>query len=236
MGTRSLTMTPADILKYQEEQVRTGNCLPLGRMQKIAIGPAAGFVPPPNDPVIAKFGRLIELRDRFLPIAFSMDRSMVLCTAPLVDRNNRVCLPDVPDPNWLPRARTNEEIQGRTVKEGGPEHTEWMKINRPGARPPAPTGREISLPVEITNDVVRMVPQRLEDRTNEILEGTNFLVFSPVEKITFQPEIEGRLQGTAWWIDCKPEPNGTRTAFLVDRATGQAHFFGGLYDVGAPAG
>jgi hypothetical protein len=219
MGTRaSLTMTPADILRYQNDLVRTGKYLPLGRMQKISIGPTQTFTPPASDPYIRKFGRLIDLRNRFLPIAQSPDRMMILVTAPLVGRDNRVSLPDVPDPDWAPGAWTREELEGREVEKNG------ARIRMPVERP-------------LEKDTARMIPQRLEDRTNEILEGTNFLVFAPVINVAFQPEIENRLVGTAWTIQCGFNPaDRTHTSLLIDRATGETHFFGGLYDIAGPEG
>lgn len=252
MGRTQLSMTPADILKYQNDLVRTGKCLPLGRMQKIAIGPTAGYVPPPADPYIRKFGRLIDLRDRFLPIAQSLDRMMVLVTAPLVDRNNRVQLPDVPDPDWTPAGYTREELENRaqgqeiTLAQAEREISAAEQAGdlRAAARwrAAAETVREghaVRMPVErpIEKDTARMIPQRLEDRTNELLEGTQFLVFSPVISVAFQPEIENRLVGTAWTIQFGFNPaDRTHPSLLVDRATGETHFFGGLYDIAGPSG
>jgi hypothetical protein len=217
---KTLTMTPADILKLQSEYVRTGKYLPLGRMQKISIGPEGGYVPPPGDLYIQKYGRMIELRDRFLPIAHSLDKTMILVTAPLMDRNGRVGLPDVPDPDWTAPPRTIEEIEG------------VEKVD-------TVTGRRWREPFQgdASRYQPRMIPQNLRDRTNRKLEGSNFLVFSPVERILFQPEIENRLIGTAWWIDCKySHVDQTYVTLLIDEATGETHFFGGMYDISAPAG
>jgi len=221
MGTEKLTMTPVDELKYQNELIRTGDVLPLGRMQKISIGPSAAYTPPAGDAYIAKFGRIIDLRDRFLPIAKSRDGSMILVTAPLRDLEGRVSLPDLPDPGWTPAPPSREEILGRQ---------EIDKVS----------GKEVTIPyTDLARIAPRMIPQRLEDRTNEVLEGTGgkILVFQPVLRMTFQPELEGRLVGTAWWIECKFNPvNKTHCALLIDRSTGETHFFGGCYEVCAPGG
>jgi hypothetical protein len=216
---KSLTMTPKDILAYQCELVRTSNYLPLGRMQKIAIGPSGDYTPPAGDLYIQKYGRLIDLRNSFLPIAHSPDKSMILVTAPLLDRDGYVALPDLPDPSWIPAPPSKEEIEGREVIDtanGTKRRESYTDFDR--VKP-------------------RMIPQRLEDRTSIRLEGSNFLVFAPVERITFQPEIDNRTVGTAWWIDCKANPaDKTMATLLVDQKTGQVHFFGGRYSIEAPSG
>lgn len=214
---KSLTMTPKDILAYQSELVRTGNYHPLGRMQKIAIGPSGDYTPPPDDPYIAKYGRLIELRESFLPIAHSPDRSMILVTAPLLDRNGYVGLPDLPDPGWIPGPPSEEEILGREeIRDGRKVRVAYTDLDR--VKP-------------------KMIPQRLEDRTSVRLDGSNYLVFAPLERVTFQPEIDNRTVGTAWWIDCKLNPaDGTHPTLLIDQKTGEVHFFGGRYSIEAPSG
>lgn len=76
--------------------------------------------------------------------------------------------------------------------------------------------------------VAPMIPQRLEERATGLLKGTNFLVFEPVAQVLIHPEgiadywlIEGRAhQGT-----------GTHLALIVDRVTGQAHFYGGMFRI-----
>ena len=246
--TRSLTMSPVDILNYQNELVRTGKYIPLGRMQKISIEPADDWTAPPNDPVIAKFGRMIDLRDRFLPIAQSPDRSMILVTAPLVDRAGRVSLPDVPDPGWTPGVITKEELEGQDVTLSFAESrlaeaelkgdlraaAQWRS-----ARDNVKNGHPVRMPYErpIEKDMARLLPQRLEDRTVKMLEGTNYMVFQPLINLAFQPEIEKRLVGTAWTIRFAfNAADSTHPALLVDRKTGETHFFGGIYDIFGPLG
>lgn len=208
------TMDAAGILKYQGDLIRTGQYLPLGKMQKIAIGPNAAYLPPANDAIIAKVGRFIELRDRPLPLGQSMDRSMLIVPGLLLTKDNRVELPDLPDPNWTAPPPTKEEIEGIEVTDAvtGQKHTEFPK--------------------ESARMNVRMIPQRLEDRAEGRLEKTNFLVFSPVIGITFQPEIANRMVGDAWLVDCRFNPvDRTHMALLVDQKTGQVHFFGGMFEV-----
>ena len=214
MSMTSAVMTPADILKIQNEFVRTGNFEPVGRMQKIAIGANAKYIAPENDPIIARNGRFIELRDRPLPIGQSRDRSLLLICSPLIDRSTGyVALPDLPDPNWIPPPPTKEEVEGVQVYD--------VNAKRMVTKFPESTARQ-----------ARMIPQRLEDRAEGILENTNFLIFSPVIGISFQPEINSRMIGDAWLIECRHDA-ATRTdmALLIDRQTGEAHFYGGAYEI-----
>jgi hypothetical protein len=221
--TATLTGTPADLITYQNELIRTKNYSPLGRMNKIAIGPSSRWKPVLTDPFIAKFGRLIDLRNRWLPIAASPDRSMLLVTAPLMARSIHtdeliVGLPDVPDPTGKPMPWTSDEVQG-------------------------------IVPRDSAKDVPAMLPQRLEDRceladngTPGALEGTNFLIFQPVLVIAYQPEIiqDGRsqLQAAMWTIRCIDDngellldANGQHATLLIDPRTGKTHFFGGQYNI-----
>lgn len=212
--TATATMDAAGILKYQSELIRTGQYQPLGKMQKIAIGPNAAYIAPANDSLIAKFGRFIELRNRPLPLAMSMDRSMLIVPGLLLTKDSRVELPDLPDPGWTPPPPSQEEITG------------VEKVD-------TVTGRKWREPATVSaRDNVPMIPQRLEDRAEGRLEKTNFLVFSPVIGISFQPEIEKRMVGDAWLIDCRYNPaDRTHMALLVDQKTGAVHFFGGMFEV-----
>jgi hypothetical protein len=220
--TAAVMNSVADVLKFQNECIRTGNYESLGRMQKIAVGPVAGYVPPVNDPIIAKFGRFIDLRDQVLPLAQSRDRSMLLVPGALMDRAGRVTLPDLPDPGWIAPAPTKAEIEGVEVEKEIKDADGKVVGHR--------TVREF--PKDSPRLNVRMLPQRLEDRAEARLEGTNFLVFSPVIGITFQPEIAKRMVGDAWLIECRHDP-ATRTdmALLVDQKTGEVHFFGGMFEI-----
>lgn len=229
MSRATMTMTPADILTYQSELIRTGKAMPLGRMCKIAIGPSDDFRQTPADNFIKKYGRLIDMRDKFLPISQSPDRSMLLVPSAMLDRDGRVGLPDVPDPEWVAPPRTKEEIEG--VERTHPTSGRKYRVS-PGSKDPY---RGDVVEVDSARYQARMLPQRLEDRTDVILEGTNYLVFSPVLHIAFQPELGGDLAGTVWTIDCLPNPaDRTLMSLLVDRRTGETHFFGGLFDIRRP--
>ena len=214
----------ADVLKFQNDCARTMQYEPLGRMQKIAIGPNALWDPKiksAQDPTLEKFGRFIELRDQPLPLAQSQDRSMLIVPAPLVHKvTGRVELPDLPDPNWTPGIASREEVEGMEVVRNGqkvrafPGDKDW-----PGG--PISSSR-----------IAPMRKQSLEARAEGILAGTNFLIFSPVIRVTFQPEINKRMVGDAWVIECKHDPaTKTDMALLIDRATGEIHFYGGLFEI-----
>jgi hypothetical protein len=228
MAPPTLTGTPADLITYQRELVRTHDYIPLGRITKIAIAPSADWFPPANDPVIAKFGRLMQFHSsRLLPIAQSRDLTQLLVPAPMFCKQDRsVGLPDWPDPGWRAEPWTNAE-QGYD-NEGKPLMRDGKQYHEP--RP-------------LEKDQVRMLPQRLEDRCERPngrlgkLEGTNFLVFQPVINVVFQPEKDRQLQAQNWVIEAQFDP-GTQThmSLLVDPQTGETIFFGGRYDLVANEG
>lgn len=220
----ALSSGPADLIAYQNELVRTQQAIPLGRMQKIAVGPSANWQGS-DDPWVRKFGRLIELRDRVLPIAQTTDRAMVLIMAPLRDRDEKGAprLPDLPDPNWTPGAPTREEIEGTLVPDG---HGGQKRVL-------------IDNPAKVT---APMVPQRLTDRCEmmdgrpAVLTGTHFLIFQPVLRVSFQPEIQNRLVGTAWTLEFQPDESGRHCCLLIDHLTGESHFLYGKYDIASAGG
>lgn len=221
MGTTLVTpVNTSDVpayLKYQNDLVRTGHLEPLGRMQKIAIAPSAGWNPQPNDPFMAKFGRLIDLRDKMLPIAQSLDRTMVLCPAPLLNQQtNRVELPSVPQPNWVPPPLSKDEIEGvEKIDACGKKYREAVPF---GAARQAP-----------------MIPQNLRDRAEGKLYGSDFFVFSPVVSVMFQPELNNRLVGDAWILAFSFNPaDNTHPTLLIDEHTGEMHFYGGRYEIITP--
>jgi hypothetical protein len=197
MSTKTMTMDPTTLLDYQDELVRTGQFLPLGRMSRVAVGPNADWKPVTNDPIIDKYGRMIDLRGQFLSIGQSLDRTMVLVTAPLINREGRVALPDLPDPTWKPDSWSEEEVKDSTKRDP-------------------------------KKDQARMVEQRLRDRADAKLVGSNIIQFTPVLRITYQVELDKKFQPVEWRISFRPDSSGRHCAFLVDERTGVAHFFGGV--------
>ena len=222
MGRGStLTMTPADEIKYQSDLVRTKQYTPLGRISKISIAPAEGWTPDPNDPLMRKWGRLMDLRGQYLPLAQSLDRSMLLITAPLIRKDGRVGLPDLPDPDWHAQPYTAEELTN-------PARDVYVK------------GVKTRVGVERApeKDTPTLVPQSIRARADARIDGAaSILVFQPVVNIAFQPEIEKRLVGDAWTVECGFNPaNQTHMVLLIDEATGECHFFGGIYDIAGAKG
>jgi len=219
---RTAVQTDADLIAYQRELVRTGNYFPIGRAQKISIGPSADWQAPASDPVIARFGRLIDFRDKFLPIAQSKDKTLLLATSPLpAQPEGRIGLPDLPDPTWSAPTLTREEIEGV-------EKTRVVDGRRE-------VYRELP-PFDAARRLAPFVPQRLTDRCEmvggqpAVMQGTDFLIFQPVIRIAFQPELENRVIGSAWVIEFSPVGD-RHCAFLVDHKTGESFFFGGRYDI-----
>jgi hypothetical protein len=210
--SRPVQNTPADLLSYQRDLVRTGDFIPRGRINKIALGPSADYVPPEGDPLIDKYGRLIDFGQNFLPIGQSRDETLVLITKPWIHPDWGIAgLPDRPHPAWTPPNFTRDEIT-------------------------------LAKPTDYKKRTAPMVPQRLFDRANQesgrpaVLEGTDFVVFQPVLCITFQPEFEGKILGTIWKIACAPDRSGMYPVLLVDHKTGEAHFYGGQYLIVKPTG
>lgn len=232
IATEQIAGTPADLLKYQSNLVRTGRFEPLGRMMKLSVGDSKDYTAPAGDNFLQRFGRFMDFRRCMLPIALSLDNSQLLVTAPLLRAQCPKCsaqfpsggagahvcpqclqsfattpvadLPDVPDPLWSPAAPSDDEVTGR------------VPMNPARIRPP-------------------LIAQRLLDRCERkdgspaLLEGTNFLVFQPVVRIAYQAESNGSLVASAGLITCMAGAGGMQTAFLVDRTTGEAHFFGGKF-------
>jgi hypothetical protein len=232
MATKTLTMSPVDLLDYRNKLVRTGKFLPLGRMRTIAVGPCATYTPPPNDPIINGWGpqpqrhakgRLIDLSGQWLPIGQAEDKSMILCTATLRRADGYVGLPDLVDPLWRAADFTEEEAMNPDCDVNC--RKQWDIVD--GKRVP-----HVHIELRKGKDNPRLIPQRLEDRTNDRLAGTNFLVFQPVERITYQPEElkagERNFKPAEWKITFSPDLSGTHCAFLVDQKTGECHFFGGI--------
>jgi|HubBroStandDraft_6_1064221.scaffolds.fasta_scaffold235765_2 hypothetical protein len=233
MATKTLTMTPADLFKYQNELVRTGKFLPLGRMRTIAVGPCDTYTPPPNDPIISGYGpqpqrnargRMLDFSGQWLPIGQAQDKSMILVTSTMIRKDGYVGLPDLVDPLWRAADFSPEEAANPDCDADCRKQWDVVKGKRVA---------HVHIQLRGDKDKARLIPQRLEDRTNDRLQGTNFLVFQPVLRITYQPEDlkPGGQQGfkpTEWKIEFRPELGGTHAAFLVDPTNGECHFFGGV--------
>lgn len=208
MASRAVLNTDADLIQYQRDLVRTKNCIPLGRALQVAVGPSENWRPPEQDAYVRKYGRLLVLRDNPLPIA--QQAGQLLVTADLKLPDGRVGLPDIPDPDWTPPNYTAEEVTG------------IVKRDRMKDRPP-------------------MLTQRLTDRCEMIngspavMAGTDFLIFQPVVRVLFQPEIEMQMVPEVWIAQFRAVGD-RHCAFLVNHKTGESFFFGGAFEILRPSG
>jgi hypothetical protein len=201
-------MTETDLIQYQRDLVRTMNFVPLGRALKIAIGPSGNWRPAQMDPYVAKYGRLLELRHSPLPIA--QNAGQVLALAPMVQPDGRVGLPDIPNPDWMPAAYSEDEVTGKAKRDPAKD------------RPPMLTQR--------LTDRCEMV-----DGQPAEMAGTHFLIFQPVLTVAFQPELEKEMASDVWTLEFRPH-SGRHCALLVDHKTGETFFFGGAFDIRTASG
>jgi len=210
----TVTNSPASIIAYQNDLMRTGKFQSLGRMKIISIEPHASCPVNQADPLMRKFGRMIQFRNDTLPLAWSLDHSMLLVPGRLSNSQGIVELPDLPDPEWTPAAYTEEEISGRRYRDAAGVFRS-TRVERPFGK-----------------DTPPMCAQSLRDRAEGFLEGTNFYVLSPVLSVGFQPEKDSILLGTYWGVNCKyNHADRTHPTLLIDAHTGEVHFYGGLYDI-----
>jgi len=208
-----------DIFRYQRECVDTGNYEFLGRCKRIVLEAEEGTrTQAPG--VTSKLGHILEWYDQphpkggrvanYLPIAQTPGRKMVLALEPVLKRDlvgrltPEVGLPDMPDPSWKPNSPNNTA-----------EAEAWAEAMRKGEAPVAP-----------------MIPQDLNQLTQKMIRNSEMLVFQPVVQVLFQPVIGEALQATYWTLLFSFDPaTNTYPAFVVDRKTGVAHFYGGKYEI-----
>lgn len=208
------------MLDYRNTLVRTGKYFPLGRVQQIAIAPSEGWRPPDNDPLIDLFGRLMRFVRRPLLIAQSEDRSQILALGGIIGNDGYASLEDLPDPRWQQPEKTKEDIEG------------IVQID-----PLTKREYRTAPPFNPAKHQAPLIPQRLRDRAEAKMEGTDFLVFSPLISMPFQPDIDNKMEGTVWTVVWGYNPaDGTHPTLLVHERTGETHFFGGRYDIQRPLG
>jgi hypothetical protein len=232
-ATQTLTMTPADLFKYQNDLARTGKVLPGGRIRTIAVGPCDTYTPPPNDPIISGYGpqpqrnargRMLDFSGQWLPFGIAEDKMMLVITAPMMRKDGFVGLPDLVDPLWRAADYTQEEVTNPDCDVDC--RKQWDIVDGKKVE-------HVHVSLRAGKDTPRLLPQRLEDRTNDRLQGSNFLVFQPVLRVTYQPEElkVGEQHGfkpAEWKIEFRPDIAGVHAAFLVDPTNGECHFFGGV--------
>ena len=216
-----LAATLEEIFKYQNQLVDTGNYEFLGRMKRIVLE-AEQDARTQAPGITSKIGHVLEwynqphprggMIQNYVPIAQSRDHKMVLALEPILKRDlmgrltPEVGLPNMPDPSWKPQSPKNTK-----------EAEEWARLA-------AAEGRNVSDPT--------MIAQDLNQLTQKMLQGSEYLVFQPVVQVLFQPVVGDALQATYWTLLFSYDPaSKTYPAFLVDRKTGEAHFYGGKYEI-----
>lgn len=202
-GTDSI----ADMVRYQRMLVRTKDYHRLGLAKKISIGPSEHWKAPAfPDAYVARYGRMIDLGRMPIPVAQSVDGSILLFTRPLMHDRDYVGLPDVQDPSWAPVSWTTAE-----------------SIN-PSLRDPA-KDRTPMIPQRLTD--------RCEQQDGHPAEipGTNFLVFQPLRQVVVDmPQL-----GTGI-VEFFPDSEGRSASLLIDHRTGEAIVLFGRFDFTGAAG
>ena len=202
----------ADVLAYQDQLVNAGQYEYLGRMKRIVLEAEAGARTQAAG-VTNKMGHCLEWYDArhpkggtirsYLPIAQSPDRKMVLAIEPLLKR----------------------DLIGRLTQEVG-----LPDMPDPNWKPRNPTEQEVK--DGWFGEDPTLIAQDLNQLTDKMIAGSEILVFQPVVQVLFQPEINGALQATYWTLLFSFDPaTKTHPAFLVDRRTGAAHFYGGKFEI-----
>lgn len=204
-----------EFLKYGRELVQTGQYEYLGRCKRIVLEAEAGArTQAPG--VTAKIGHVLEWYDtahpkggtirNYMPIGQSPDRRMLLCLEPLLKRG----------------------LDGRLI----PGDVGLPDMPNPAWKPRNWTEQEVLDGTAANGQNPDMVPQNLNQLTDKMIRGSEILVFQPVVQVLFQPEINQQLQATYWTLRLDYEQaTNTFPAFLVDRKTGFAAFYGGKHQI-----
>lgn len=227
----AVTNSPASMFAYQDDLIRTKKYESLGVIKIISIGPNKDCPINENDPLMRKWGRMMQFRstrsggekpqpdDVSLPLAWSLDHSILLVPGLLVRWDGRVALSDWKDPEWVAPPPSRQEILGEEYVDAA-----GVKRSRTVARDPA-------------KDIAPVIAQSLAARAEGRWENPDWLVFSPVLSIGFQPEKDSKLVGTYCGIDCRYNPAEDRhPTLLVNERTGQVRFYGGVYRLVAAVG
>lgn len=212
------TNSPASQLDFQMEQVRSRSFDFLGYVWKIVLEASRGAATP--EAAVAQsvgcaldwYGYENVAGQNYLPrIAQSRDRSSLLFLDPVKRIDGKVGLPDIPDPLWVPRAPTQEELQTTVPLQRAPMIAQHLYEED-----------EAGTPI---------------GRARGQLTGTKYLVFGPVKQILVRPvDSEGKLLGDQCWIlQCKGNPaTGKEMELLIDQITGQAFFYEGSFQISIP--
>lgn len=199
-----------DILKYQNDCLRTKKFVHLGGVQRIVLEDTADSGRA-AEAITSTMGRVLEFFDNWLPIGQVEApgfNSFLLSEAPVKKKDGHVGLPDIPDPGWVPTSGSKLEM-----------------IDDP--RNP---GKQI-WSGKSTFEKPPMIAQPLRQNARGKLAGTNFIVFEAVSQILIKPEGLNEM----WLLHCGKNPvDDTHMVFLVDETTGESHFYGGRYVISRP--
>lgn len=106
----------ADILDWQNTSIRTGEYEYIGKVWAIVLEDAAGGPSIQDAGVRNRLGKRIEFYGdgphSGLPLAQTLDKSTLLMLSPILKPDGSVGLPDIPDPTWVPRIPTSDEVTG----------------------------------------------------------------------------------------------------------------------------
>jgi hypothetical protein len=112
--TTATAMSPADILRYQDDIVRTGQYVFLGRLKCIVLEAAKDANVPPED-ITRLMGVRLDFYDEGAGIGLSHDRTQLVFLSPVMRRDGKVGLPDIPDPTWKPSSNPHFDGDGKVV-------------------------------------------------------------------------------------------------------------------------
>jgi hypothetical protein len=182
--TTATASSPADILNWQAEQIRDGKYEPIGLGVRMEFGDHGARGP--------------EVMPR---IAQTKDRSTLLLLDPVVRRDGKVGLPDIPDPTWIPPLH----IPSKAEQEGKETYTP----------PSAPMLRQ-----ELADRARGQVKG-----TRFLVFGPVSQILIRPEGI---PEGWIAYCGSS---SAAPGVDGTQMEMLIDQDNGQAFFFGGRFQI-----
>lgn len=216
MATSTMvTNSPADIIAWQAEQVRNRNYELIGHIWKVVLEASHGAAVP-QQRVANVVGTCLDWYGyenvngkNLLPrLAQSRDRGTLLLLDPVKRADGKVGLPDIPDPNWVPRKPTKLELQTTVPLQKAPMIPQHLYEEQSGQ----PIGR-----------------------ARGQLKGTRYLVFGPVVQILVRPMVDNKLIDEGWFFQCGVDKsNGTHMEMLIDQDTGEAFFFGGQFQIYRP--
>lgn len=208
--------SPADVIFWQGECIRSGAFQILGKIWMIALEAAAG-AHVPGKSVADRLGSRIEFYnslggpDVIGPrIAQTGPKGNLLILDPFVRDDGTVGLPDIPDPTWAPPIPTEKQLTGIKAY----------------VQPKAP-----------------MIPQHFVDHKDgyggrargQIRAGsTVYLVCGPVSQMVIRPiDEQNRILPNGLILKALPW-NGTQMELLVNPQNGESFLYGGRFEIISP--